>query len=200
MRKLHHTLAYEPRITAMVAMLSPYLSPADRVLDVGCGGGALGVALISNIPSLRVEGIETRPRGGEPIPIHHYNGHVLPFENGIFDVVIIADVLHHASDPVAVLKECARVANKMVIIKDHLRYGWFSWLRICVLDWAANAPHGVPCLYEYWSELEWRRMFEQAGLQLQSMRTPLKLYHWSLEFIFGGNLNFIAVTKPIHCI
>jgi SAM-dependent methyltransferase len=196
MRRLHYTYAYEPRITTLLSLLSNYLSASDRVLDIGCGGGALDEALVKRMPSLHVEGIETHPRGGEAIPVHHYDGLVLPFEKDAFDVILVADVLHHTSAPVDLLKECARVATRLVIVKDHLCYGWISWLRICLLDLAANAPHGVPCLYKYWSEPQWYDMFEQAGLQVQSIKTPLKLYHWMLEPIFGGNLHFFAVARP----
>ena len=46
------------------------------------------------------------------------NGKSLPFEDGAYDVVILADVLHHDPDPVALMKECGRVAKRFVIVKD----------------------------------------------------------------------------------
>lgn len=197
MGKLHYKYAYKPRVASLTSLFSKILFPTDRVLDVGCGSGILGVSLAERIPGLHVEGIDTHPRGGEPIFVRGYSGKALPFQDNAFDVVIIADVLHHDRAPVELLKECARVAQRLVIVKDHLRSSWFSYLCICLLDWAANVPHCVPCIYKYWSDDEWRRMFEQAGLRVESKIASINLYHWTLNFFFGGDLHFVAFTKPV---
>ncbi len=197
MGKLHHKYAYVPRIEMLVSLFSEKLSPNDRILDVGCGSGNLGSLLVQKFPELHIEGIDTHPRGDEPIPIRNYDGKVLPFEDNSFDVVIIADVLHHIKEPIEVLHECARVAKRLVIVKDNLRSNWFSYLRICLLDWGANYPHNEPCLYKYWSYSEWQQMFDQVGLQMESEVTSMKLYHWTLNFLFGGNIHFVSFVKPI---
>jgi ubiquinone/menaquinone biosynthesis C-methylase UbiE len=194
--RLHHKYAYEPRIEALVTLFAQMLIPTDRVLDVGCGNGILGSMLAKRIPGLHAEGIETHPRGGEQIIVHRYDGKKLPFEDNTFDVVIFADVLHHIRIPVEILMESARVAKRSVIVKDHVRRGWFSYLRICLLDWVANPPHGVPCLYTYWTDAEWQQIFERAGLRVKAKISSIKLYSWTLDLIFGGNLHFVDFTEP----
>ena len=119
MGKLHYKYAYKPRITSLTSLFIEKLFPADRVLDVGCGSGILGASLAERIPGLHVEGIDTHPRGGEPMFVRSYCGKTLPFQDNAFDVVIIADVLHHDRAPVELLKESARVAERLVIVKDH---------------------------------------------------------------------------------
>jgi ubiquinone/menaquinone biosynthesis C-methylase UbiE len=197
MGKLHYNLAYLPRLAALVATFAPRLKSGDRVLDVGCGQGMLAAALAARIPGIHVEGIETHPRGGEPIPVTKYDGKSFPFDDDFFDVVIVADVLHHDARPVEVLQECARVAKRLVIIKDHLQTGWWSWVRISLLDWLANAPHGVPCLYKYWSLAEWSAMQRSAGLEAESQITSMKLYHWLLDPFFGGKLHIVTFARPL---
>lgn len=191
----HHKYAYEPRLKVLTDRLASILEPGQRVLDVGCGSGALGAALTKRVPGLIVEGVETNPRGGEPIKVHAYRGGTLPFADNSYDAVIVADVLHHDHDPVAVLKECARVAKTRVIVKDHLKHGWFSQLRISALDWGANQPYGVECLYTYWTKDEWRQMFGKAKLGIESFQSPVALYHPALDWLFGGDIHFIAQLR-----
>jgi len=70
MRVMHKPI-YDSRKRALVAGIVPHLRPADRVLDVGCGNGSLGQAILAS-PScpkgVTVEGLERVKRGGEPIP------------------------------------------------------------------------------------------------------------------------------------
>lgn len=196
MKHLHEELAYEPRIHTLVDRIQPELRPGDRVLDVGCGGGALGAALAGTTPDLTVEGVEIRPRGSEPISVHPYAGDTLPFANSSYDVVILADVLHHERKPVELLQECQRVSRRLVVIKDHLKDGALSEWRIRLLDWAANHPYGVECLYTYWTKSEWQQMLEHAGLSLEDFVNPLSLYHPAVDWAFGGAIQFVAFCTP----
>ncbi len=86
---------------------------AQRILDVGCGAGALGAALKSQ-RDVAVTGIELNPeaatraearlnavvdRSIDELPADH-------FPDGAFDCIVFADVLEHLRDPASVLKKC----------------------------------------------------------------------------------------------
>ena len=157
MRKFHEPI-YNSRLNELVAHIVPHLKPGDRILDVGCGSGALARALVDAAgPSKRItaEGLERLVRGGEPIKVHAYDEIIIPFADNAFDVVILADVLHHEQDPNRLMRECARVGRRLLIIKDHQVQGPFAQWRISLLDWAANAPYGVPCLFRYNNPAQW---------------------------------------------
>ena len=199
-RRLHAPV-YASRLTRLTAAIAPHLREGDRLLDVGCGGGALAAALARAVPGLHAEGAETHPRGGEPIPVTAYDGRTLPFGDGAFDVLTVADVLHHDPDPVAVLRECARVASRLVIVKDHHPGGHLPRLtlahaRICLMDWAANTGYGVKCLYEYPTTAGWRKRFEAAGLHLAAETASLQLYPRPHRWVFTPGLQYLAVGEP----
>ncbi|BAM02241.1 class I SAM-dependent methyltransferase [Phycisphaera mikurensis] len=193
-RRLHAPV-YRCRQAALTAALAPHLEPTDRLLDLGCGGGALAAALASAVPGLHAEGAETHPRGGEPIPVTPYDGRRLPFAAGAFSVVTVADVLHHDPDPVAVLTECARVASRLVIVKDHHPGGQLplAHARICLMDWAANTGYGVECLYDYPDAQGWRHRFAAAGLHPAHETTSLQLYPRPYRWLFTPGLQYLAV-------
>ena len=84
---------------------------ARRVLDVGCGGGALGAALRAerDVEVLGIEGFpDAAARAAERL-----DGAIcadldaleeLPWEHGAFDAMIFGDVLEHLRDPARLLR------------------------------------------------------------------------------------------------
>ena len=85
--------------------------PGARILDFGCGAGALvdaGLAQGLDIAGADVfySGADARPRGGA---IHEMRGGVLPFAAGAFHLVVNNQVMEHAEDLDATLREIHRV-------------------------------------------------------------------------------------------
>lgn len=193
-----HAPIYWARIEELVRQITPHLRQGDRVLDVGCGSGTLGKALLdsaSRLNELCVEGIERVKRGGEQIVVHEYNGPRLPLPDRSYDVVIVADVLHHDTDPERLLRECIRVSRRLVIVKDHQLAGPFSKLRVSFLDWAANAPYGVPCLFRYNTPHEWAELSKRLNLSIKHELKSMNLYPPVVNLIFGGRLHYFVVYK-----
>lgn len=193
-----HKPVYRARLRALVDLIVPLLREGDRVLDVGCGWGELGATVRADprCPSgVVVEGLERVKRGNEKIPVTEYDGVTIPFDDGAYDVVILADVLHHDRDPDRLIGECARVAGRTLIIKDHARNGMLAQQRISLIDWAANAPYGVPCLYRYNSVGEWRASHARHNLALGSERTSINLYPPVVNLLFGRGLQYFAALE-----
>lgn len=188
-----HAPIYESRLRELVSRITPHLRSGDHVLDVGCGGGTLGAALMEAADGVTVDGLERFKRGGEPIEVLEYDGGPIPLNDDSYDVVILADVLHHEEDPDSLLAECVRVGSRLVIIKDHRIAGPASWARVSFMDWAANAPYGVKCLYRYNTLKEWRRVPEVHEVRIVEELTSMKLYPPVVNTIFGGRLQYLSV-------
>ena len=78
-----------------------------RVLDLGCGTGALDELVLSSLPSVRLTGVDIAPemlvRARRRLQGHAVfvpgDAEKLPFEDGGFDAVICNDAFHHFPDP-----------------------------------------------------------------------------------------------------
>lgn len=193
-----HSPIYAARIKELVRRIVPHLRENERVLDVGCGGGTLGRALMdaSDCPKgVVVMGVERFKRSGEPIEVVSYDGVRMPFGARTYGVVILADVLHHEEDPDRLIRECARVSRRLLIVKDHQLQGPLAQQRISLLDWAANTPYGIECLYRYNTPTQWAQTAVRHGLRSVEEFTTMDLYPFGFNLFFGRRLQYMGVWE-----
>lgn len=108
---------YSRLLAAQMADLAEVRS-GERVVDVGCGPGALTAELVSRLEAGNVAAVEpsapfiaairTRFPGVE---IHQGSAESLPFPDHSFDAAIAQLVVHFMADPVAGLTEMKRVTR-----------------------------------------------------------------------------------------
>jgi SAM-dependent methyltransferase len=189
----HERLVYGRRIEVLARHLAELLPRDATVLDVGSGDGLLAKKIESARSDLRMFGVDVLVRPQTHIPVRQFDGVLLPFADGAFDIVMMVDVLHHADDQPALLREVARVAKRAVVIKDHHADGFLAAPTLRFMDWVGNARHGVALPYAYWSSNRWSRELTKAGLRVGSERRRLGLYPWPASLLFDRGLHFIAV-------
>ena len=96
------------------------LEPGTRLLEVGCGVGAVLAVLGQEYPGLRLAGVDIEPKQLESARVHLARAGVeatlqqadalaLPFDDESFDHVWMMWFLEHVADPPAALREARRV-------------------------------------------------------------------------------------------
>ena len=108
-----------------------------RLLDVGCGPGAMAAALAGH--GARMTGIDpgaaaiaaARDRAPD-CTFEAGSAESLPFADGAFDGAVILNALHHVPDPRAALDEAARVVvpgGRIVVVEPLAEGSFFVALR-----------------------------------------------------------------------
>ncbi len=102
-----------PRFADLAGVVS-----GQRVVDVGCGPGALTAELVSRVGPGSVAAVDpsepfvAAARERHPdVDVRHARAEELPFEDDAFDVAVAQLVVHFMADPVAGLREMRRVTR-----------------------------------------------------------------------------------------
>lgn len=129
-----------------------------RVLDAGCGRGAITRALLTACPSAAVVAMDLSPGMLSHVPDTATTrvGSIqnLPFEDGVFDVAFCVEALEHALNGEAAVDELCRVVRRggrvLVIDKNAEQKGalevesWETWFdRREVEGWLRKSCHDV---------------------------------------------------------
>ena len=145
------------------AILESYLSevefgPETRVLEIGCGTGAVTRALAGRAGVAAAVGVDPSPvflararelaAGRTNLTFEQGDGRSLRFADGDFDVVVLHTTLCHVPEPELVLAEAWRVlrAGGSLAVCD----GDYATVTVALGDWDPRAPLPVS-----WQRAAW---------------------------------------------
>lgn len=145
-------------------------SDSDRVLDIGCGGGATLARISQYVKSGHLTGIdysaisvemskklnETDIRDGK-MDIQEASVANMPFEDGTFDKIVTVESFYFWPDPVENLKEVRRVLKKegvfLLVADIYQKEGLAEEVLENIRQYELLNPNSE----------EFKAMFEQAG-------------------------------------
>jgi SAM-dependent methyltransferase len=130
------------------------------VLDVATGGGHVAARLRE--AGCKVVTCDSAP-GMQPDVICRAED--LPFADGSFEAVTCRIAVHHFEDPATAVRELARVSRELVLVADNLYLGEAGEEADRLRD---------PTHVRNYSEEEWRRFFDQAGLEVEAFEREEK--------------------------
>ncbi|ADV63682.1 Methyltransferase type 11 [Isosphaera pallida ATCC 43644] len=193
--RIHDGYVLGRRARRLAELLAEVLPERTEVLDVGCGDGKIAAAIMRSRADVTITGLEVLVRPDAAIPMSVFDGRSLPYSDQSFDVVMFVDVLHHADDATALLREAVRVARCAVVIKDHRCESRMDNWTLRFMDYVGNARYGVALPYNYWSMDQWNAAFNEVGLRVSSWRSELGLYPAPASWVFGRSLHFLGVLE-----
>jgi SAM-dependent methyltransferase len=164
----------------------------QRVIDVGCGPGALTTELVERLGASNVAAVDpsesfvAAARERHPgVDVQESPAETLPFADGIFDAALAQLVVHFMADPVQGLTEMGRVARAGGVVAA------------CVWDHAGKQTPLAP----FWQavreldpdeegegsfagagEGQLTELFHEAGLrEIEETALPVRLEHATFE-------------------
>jgi SAM-dependent methyltransferase len=150
-----------------------HFAPDTRILDVGCGSGWLADHFddytgVDGSPNA----VRAAAEKGRNVTLADVD-HPLPFDDDAFDGAILKDLLEHVRDPVAVVREVARV----------LRSGGLVF---------ASSPDAQRWV---WDDYTHRRPFTRKALRLLFADSGYRIEHVGYESVMPGTSIVSGLTR-----
>jgi SAM-dependent methyltransferase len=168
-------------------------------LDVGCSDGRIAARIADRLGIREPRGADVELQSDAMIEVAVYDGLHLPFTDASFDLLTIIDVLHHASDPEAVVAEALRVAGPdgTVIVKDHVRWGAWSDRVLLSMDTASN--YGVHELTRgsYLSMPEWVSLVGDAGGSIGELEWPFRVHGLPWRLVARDGYHLLMAIRQL---
>ena len=148
------------------------LKPGERVLDIGCGNGFMSYDMTTQVPGVRVVGIELNEENIKSARTHYQHPN-LSFINGdaveefpieTFDVVTLSNVLEHIEQRIEFLRKIIQQVkpDRLIIRVPLFERDWRVPLKREIgVDYRLDSTHYI----EYTQE-EFFGELHQAGLKV----------------------------------
>lgn len=194
------TLAHLQGIRAHeLQVVADLLTPHQRLLEIGAGTGWQARDLAQRGHQVSAIDLPASKYAEDRVfPVIDYDGHTLPFDDGVFDIVYTSNLLEHVPHLDAFQKEIRRVLQPGGCVIHVLPSGsWRFWSNLSHLvryrTWPhPHGEHAANAVEEIgrFSRRAWRQIFRDAGWQVVAERSNGLFYTGSsiLDARLGINM------------
>ncbi len=117
----------------------------------------------------------------------------------VFDYCLVVDVIHHMNidnkKKIINLLKFLKKKSKLIVIKDHLQYGFFSNLILIFMDILGNYGDGTPIPVKYFNETIFNDFTQKAKLKNIKMIKSINLYKPYWLIVGNPKHQFISLLK-----
>ena len=173
---MQFTTHYSAKLVAK--SYSNYIRQHDRVLDIGCGNGIVGLQ-IANALQCEITGTDILDYLRVPMSFELMSSpHLIPFPSQTFDVAMLNEVLHHMDfeNHERVIREALRVASRVVVFE--MRHTYFSQVMDVAFNWLINRDMATPFTFRSFDQ--WSELMSGVGCILDAQRVPKPF--WGFPF------------------
>lgn len=158
-----------------------FIENGSKFLDFGSGSGIVSLEFKKKF-NLDLVGVDIVDNRVVDMELKLIDGKTVPFEDGFFDAVLISYVLHHADEPVRLLKEAKRVVKTggRVIVFEDLYQGILAKI-ICKVHGSTYGflfeHHGGKEQINFKNQKQWDEIFRTLGFnQIFAKRVSARIH------------------------
>ncbi|MBI5057051.1 MAG: methyltransferase domain-containing protein [Nitrospirae bacterium] len=153
-------------------------SGARRVLELGCGTGLLGKALLSrgadDVVGVDIDNsaCEEARRNLSRVICGNIEEMELPFEKGYFDCIVFAGVLEYLKDPLSTLKKMKEyLSDTGVAVASIPNTRYFSVINMLAEGYWRYDDNGIidKAPLRFFAKKEMQALFAEAGFEMEGM-------------------------------
>ncbi|MBI2653415.1 class I SAM-dependent methyltransferase [Candidatus Woesearchaeota archaeon] len=148
-----------------------------KFLDIGAGRCYIAKEIqVKN--NVKVTCLDVKDLSQTDMKVVVYDGKNMPFKNNQFNSALIAYVLHHCEEPLAVLKEAIRVCKGNIVIFEDTKPSPIT----NAMDFLSNRLRGVETPFKFKTEKEWLGIFKKLNLKIVAVKHNVER-EWFYPFV-----------------
>ena len=170
---------WKPRAKKSAKHILPYIPRGANVLDIGAGNGLIA-EIIAKERDAEITLVDVMDWNLSSLPLRLYDGGRLPFQDDQFDIALLCDVVHHAENEEALVKEALRVARKVIIVEEAHEHSGMS-IFANVADNLQYILYGMPLGVHSRNGEQWLHFFQNISSKARCVGTYLQHAVYVLE-------------------
>ena len=167
-----------------------------KILDYGCGSMEISKKLEEKNYVKSIVGSDIFNHSYKSKKLTYISNEKLFKENEKFDVIFVVDVLHHVgiNNAHKIINKLSKL-SKIIIIKDHFEYGFFSRQLLRFVDFYANYGYGVNVPKKYFNKNKWKKTLIKSNSKEIFRKNNFQQHDGLFNLILNKKHHFVSMIK-----